>query len=166
MKNESSIFTDLETDHGSSQKISGLPSKSGLPNQLLGGIKVNLWTGFRIGAENMALFSYDLRYCKSSLWNDFIDVDDEMCWRQRWDVGDGFGRFRHQHPLSFKISVGHQHSKYVTNIEMLSLTPNNFNIKPPTSILHQNLCSRWECHRISTNLKPSSKRFKAVSGLI
>ena len=67
MKNGSSIFTDLETDHGSSQKISGLPSKSGSPNQLLGGIKVNLWTGFQIGAKKMALLSYALRYCKSSL---------------------------------------------------------------------------------------------------
>ena len=27
------------------------------------------------------------------------DVGDEMCWRQVWDVGDGFRRFCHQHPL-------------------------------------------------------------------
>ena len=53
------------------------------------------------------------------------DVGDEMCWRQLWDVDDGFRRFRHQHPLSFKISVGHQHPKDVTNIEILSLTSKN-----------------------------------------
>ena len=35
------------------------------------------------------------------------DVGDEMCWRQLLDVDDCFGRFRHQHPLSFNISVGH-----------------------------------------------------------
>ena len=39
MKNGNSIFTDLETDHGSSQKISGRQSKSGLRNQSLRGIK-------------------------------------------------------------------------------------------------------------------------------
>ena len=32
------------------------------------------------------------------------DVGNEMCWRQLRDVGDGFGRFRHQHPLSFHIA--------------------------------------------------------------
>ena len=44
------------------------------------------------------------------------DVRDEMCWRQLSDVGDGFGRFCHPYPLSFNISVGHQHPKDVTNI--------------------------------------------------
>ena len=33
------------------------------------------------------------------------------------DVGDGFGHFGNQHPLSFYISVGHQHSKYVTDFK-------------------------------------------------
>ena len=50
------------------------------------------------------------------------DVGEEMCWRQLWDVGDDFGRFYHQHPLSFNISVGHQHPKVVTNIENRSPT--------------------------------------------
>ena len=36
------------------------------------------------------------------------------------DIGDGFGHFGHQHPISFYISVGHQHSKDVTNSEILS----------------------------------------------
>jgi len=45
----------------------------------------------------------------------YINVGDG-CWRQNvlatifgWttDVGDGFGRFCHQHPLPFNISVGH-----------------------------------------------------------
>jgi len=48
-----------------------------------------------------------------------------MCWRQLWDVGDGFVCFYHQHPLSFNISIGHQQSKDVTNIEVLSLTSKN-----------------------------------------
>ena len=51
------------------------------------------------------------------------DVGDEMCWRKLWDVGDGFGHFGHQHPPDFNIIVGHQHSKDVTNIEILLPTP-------------------------------------------
>ena len=48
------------------------------------------------------------------------NVRDEIRWRQLSDVGDGFDCFRHQHPQSFNISVGYQHSKGVTNIEILS----------------------------------------------
>ena len=44
------------------------------------------------------------------------DVGGEMCWRQLLHVGDGFGRVRHQHALSFDISVQHQHPKYFMNI--------------------------------------------------
>ena len=40
----------------------------------------------------------------------YIDVGDEMCWRQLC-----VGGFRHQHPLSFNIIVGHQH-RLVNNI--------------------------------------------------
>ena len=40
-----------------------------------------------------------------------------MC---KQDVGDGFDSFRHQDPLSFSISVVHQHAKDVTNIEIPS----------------------------------------------
>ena len=47
------------------------------------------------------------------------DVGDEICWRQLWDVGDGFGRFCHQHTLSFSISVRHQHLEDITNIKIL-----------------------------------------------
>ena len=36
------------------------------------------------------------------------------------DIGDGFGHFGHQYPISFYISVEHQHSKDVTNSEILS----------------------------------------------
>ena len=49
------------------------------------------------------------------------DVEEEMCWRQLLDVGDGLGRFCHQHPLSFNIDVGHQRPKNVINIEILSV---------------------------------------------
>ena len=35
------------------------------------------------------------------------DVGDEMRWQKLWAFGDGIGRFRHQHHLSFNISVGH-----------------------------------------------------------
>ena len=59
------------------------------------------------------------------------DVGNDMCWWQLWDVGNGFSPFRHQHPLSFNISVGYQHPKHVTNIKIPSTTPN----------CHQNLCS-------------------------
>ena len=50
------------------------------------------------------------------------DIGDEMYWRQFWDVGDGFGRFGHQRPLSLNNSVGHQHPKDVTKILILSTT--------------------------------------------
>ena len=53
------------------------------------------------------------------------NVGDEIGWRQLCDVGDGFGRFCNQHPLSFYISVGHQQPKDVTTIEILSLTSKN-----------------------------------------
>ena len=62
------------------------------------------------------------------LWFGYIGVGDEMCWRQLWDVGDGFDRFCHQHPLSFNMTfcnVGQQQPKDVTNIEILSLTSKN-----------------------------------------
>ena len=49
-------------------------------------------------------------------------VWDEMCWSQLYDVGDGFGHFGRQHPPSFYISNGHQHSKDVINIEIQSPT--------------------------------------------
>ena len=60
--------------------------------------------------------------------------EDEICWRQLGDVGDGFGHFRHQDPLSFIISVGHQHPKDVTNIEILSLTSKYCNQDRVTNI--------------------------------
>jgi len=50
-----------------------------------------------------------------------MDVGHEICWLQFRDVGDGF----------VNTSVGHQHSKDVTNIEILS----------PTSTCRQHLCS-------------------------
>ena len=50
----------------------------------------------------------------------YIDVEDEMCWRQLWDFGDGFRCFRHQHPGC--DSVGSQHPKDVIDIEILSPT--------------------------------------------
>ena len=62
------------------------------------------------------------------------DVGDEMCWRQLLDVGDGFGRFCHQHPLSFNINFGHQQPKDVINIEILSLTSKNFHQDKVTNI--------------------------------
>ena len=37
------------------------------------------------------------------------DFGDEMRWLEFLDIGDGFGHFGHQHPLSLNISVGHQH---------------------------------------------------------
>ena len=64
------------------------------------------------------------------------DVGDEMCWRQLLDVGDGFGRFCHQHSLTFNMSVGHQHPQDVTNIEILSFTPENCHQDKVTNIRH------------------------------
>ena len=47
------------------------------------------------------------------------DVGDEMCWRQLLDVGDGFGRFRQQHPLYLNIGAGHRVG--ATDIQNISL---------------------------------------------
>ena len=71
----------------------------------------------------------DVGQVKSSPKTDDIDVGDGF-WRR--DVGDGFGYFGHQDPLSFYISVGYQHSKDVTKIEILSAISKNFaNFKSP-----------------------------------
>ena len=57
-----------------------------------------------------------------------------MCWSQFLDVGDGFGDFVHQYLLSLNISVGHQHPKDVTNIEILSPIPKNCHQHKVTNI--------------------------------
>ena len=62
------------------------------------------------------------------------DVGDEMCWRQLLDVGDGFGRFCHQHSLSFNISVGGQDPNDITDIEILALTFKNCHQDEVTNI--------------------------------
>ena len=48
------------------------------------------------------------------------DVGDEIALVTTINVGDGFGHFAHQYPLSFYISAGLQHSKDVTNIHKSS----------------------------------------------
>ena len=68
-----------------------------------------------------------------------------MCWRQLWDVGESFGRFRHQHPISFNIFVGHQHPKYVTNIETLSTT----------YTCHHHLCSHYSLFQTRNQINQS-----------
>ena len=89
----------------------------------------------------------------------YIDLGDgrwrqnDGCWRQFWDVGDGFGRFCHEHPLSFNISVAHQHPKChlyrnaVTNSQKLS----------PTSNCHQHLCDSTDHTYSSTNGQNTTK---------
>ena len=49
------------------------------------------------------------------------DVGDEMFLRQLRDVGDGFGRFCHQHSLNLYLST----LASGTNIKILSLTSKN-----------------------------------------
>ena len=67
------------------------------------------------------------------------DVGDVMCWRQLWDHGDAFGRVRRQHSPSFNISVGHQHPKDVTNIEIMSP-----------------IMSKWHQSKIVTNIRSTT----------
>ena len=50
------------------------------------------------------------------------------------DVGDEIERFCHQHPLSFSMSVGHQHPKDIIYIEILSQTPENCHQHKVTNI--------------------------------
>ena len=68
----------------------------------------------------------------------YINIGDG-CWRRNvlattlrcwWR----YGRFCHQHPLFFEISVGHQQPKDVTNIEILSLTSKNCHQDKVTNI--------------------------------
>ena len=73
-----------------------------------------------------------------------MDVGDVICWRQLWDVGDGFGSFRHQNPLSFHIGFGHQHPKDATIR------------KSPTSTCHQHLCC--------PNTRTSGKLYPQIVG--
>ena len=68
--------------------------------------------------------------CWKSFWK---TVGDEMGCQQLCDIGNGFGRFHQQHPLSFNISAGYQHPKDVTNIKIPSPTPKN---------CHQHICSQ------------------------
>ena len=86
------------------------------------------------------------------------DVGDEICWRQLWDVGDGFGRFCHQHPLSFSSSVGHQHPKDAPISKFCYQHPKIVpNIKSSTSTCHQHLFTHeGQFQRI--NLKPNLRR--------
>ena len=49
-------------------------------------------------------------------------------------LGDGLDNLRHQQPISLKISVGHQHSKDVTNIQILSPTLENCHQHKVTNI--------------------------------
>ena len=55
-----------------------------------------------------------------SLKSGYNDVGDGFL--ETKFVGDSFCHFYQQYPLSFYISVGHQYSKDVTNIEILSST--------------------------------------------
>ena len=73
------------------------------------------------------------------------DVGDKICWRHFWDVGNGFGWFCRQHPIYFSISV-HQHPKDVTNIEILSPTPENCHQHPLVTNIYvaQPSDSVWE----------------------
>ena len=48
------------------------------------------------------------------------NVEDEMCWRRFEDVGDTFGHFGYQHPISLNINIRHQFPKDVTKILILS----------------------------------------------
>ena len=81
-------------------------------------LPVKLWLAVFLGNQLLHFI-----ICKWRVTSMMVTVvGEEMCWRQLGDVGDGFGRSRHQHPLSFYISVEHQHSKDVTNAQKLSLT--------------------------------------------
>ena len=48
-------------------------------------------------------------------------------------MSDGFRRFRHQHPVSFNLSIEHQHTKDVTNIVILSSRSKNCQQRKVTS---------------------------------
>jgi len=63
-------------------------------------------------------------------------------------VGDSFGHFGRQHPLSFYINVGHQHSKDVIKAHILSPTSNNV-----TNFMSPKLLSPISANAIFKDLK-------------
>ena len=67
----------------------------------------------RMRKPQMTIHTFIVYSCESrGPYNRLVtNVGDERCWRQHWDVGDGFGRFRRRHSLSFDTNVGHQHPK-------------------------------------------------------
>jgi len=89
-------------------------------------IKLWSWTGHYF-IETSMVFFFNSKCIFFEMAASMLATDDgdKICWRQLWDVGDGFGRFCRYHPLSFSTSVGQQHPKDVTNIEILSWTPEN-----------------------------------------
>ena len=87
------------------------------------------------------------------------DVGHEMFWWQLWDVGDGFGHFRHQHLLFFNIMLFVIYrrvptSKNVTNIEIPSPTSENCHQDKVTNI---QLSPTWiHKHSVVTNIQLSA----------
>ena len=69
-------------------------------------------------------YNPNLKQVKSSIGT-FISMLMTIMLYDDKDVGDGFGFFGQQHPLSLDINVGHQHSKDVTKFEIQSPTFTN-----------------------------------------
>ena len=70
-------------------------------------------------------------------------VGEEICWWQLSDVGDSFGRFRHQHTLSFNKSVEHQHPNDVPKYEILQSTLTICHQHPLVTNIYVAVERRW-----------------------
>ena len=97
------------------------------------------------------------------------DIGDKIRWRQLWDVGDGFERFCYQYLLalaSFSISVGHQHPKDVTNIEIRSPTSENCHQHPLLINFRSSIYEKGETKSIIDFVQMVLGRDPIYSGLI
>ena len=85
------------------------------------------------------------------------DVGDEICWRQLWDVGDGFG---HQHPLSLNISVDSGASNQKMSPDLNSVA-NILKLSPTVSHHHHNVSNMTVA-----NMAPIEKGFEPWNAVL
>jgi len=87
-----------------------------------------------------------MKYCQiqRDYSNDMKPTERQRRWRWRMlatTLRCLWCRLRHQHPLYFNISVGHQHSKDVTNIKIALRWQWCWNLSPISRTLNQQISS-------------------------
>ena len=87
-------------------------------------LKIKITNPIKLIVSILILFSISFERSESKSFAYVVRLH-RCLWRmlETKCVGDGFGHFCHQHPLSFYISVGQQHSKDVTDITVTMQYP-------------------------------------------